>query len=389
VDDEDYVCQYLSLLLGSWGYPVTTTRKFDHVDLAQLAPADVVFIDMMMPGVDGIQVLDALAHNQVKSSIVLMSGTHSEVLTTAETIARRLNLHVAGVLTKPFRGRDLRRILEEQPQSARPARKALPSEINVEDLLDGLGRKEFDAYLQPVLDLASGAVVGCEALARWRSEKFSLVSPDRFIKLAATSGLLPRLTRQIVDRALGYAASLSRQGLPWKISVNLGAEDFVDRSLPEKLAEMVAAHDLPRGALVAELTESSAASNETAMLEVLARMRLKGIELAIDDFGVSYSGLERLSVIPFAQLKIDMRFIADMMTNANARTIVQSSIELARRLKMHSVAEGIETDAQLITLRQMGCDYGQGFLFAPPMEFAEAHAWISERAGAAGRTAGV
>jgi EAL domain-containing protein (putative c-di-GMP-specific phosphodiesterase class I) len=124
-----------------------------------------------------------------------------------------------------------------------------------------------------------------------------------------------------------------------------------------------------------ELTESSATSNETLMLGTLARLRLKGIELAIDDFGTSYSGLDRLSTIPFTSLKIDMRFISDMMTNKNAQTIVESSIALAKRLNMKTVTEGIETKDQFLLLRDMGCDLGQGYFIARPMAFQELVSW--------------
>jgi len=157
--------------------------------------------------------------------------------------------------------------------------------------------------------------------------------------------------------------------------VNLGVEDLIDNELPEKLAEMVSGHDLPPGSLTIELTESSATANEITMLGTLARLRLKGIDLAIDDFGTSYSGLDRLSTIPFTSLKIDMRFITDMMTNKNARMIVESSIALAKRLKMKTVAEGIETEAQLALLKNKRCDFGQGYLFAPPMEFQKLLVW--------------
>jgi EAL domain-containing protein (putative c-di-GMP-specific phosphodiesterase class I) len=115
------------------------------------------------------------------------------------------------------------------------------------------------------------------------------------------------------------------------------------------------------------------------MLGTLARLRLKGINLAIDDYGTAYSGLDRLSVIPFTTLKIDMRFIADMMSNKNAQTIVESSIALAKRLNMTTVAEGIETDDQFTLLRDMGCDLGQGYLLARPMDFASLLSWSKAR----------
>jgi EAL domain-containing protein (putative c-di-GMP-specific phosphodiesterase class I) len=220
--------------------------------------------------------------------------------------------------------------------------------------------------------------VSYEALARWRSEKFSLVMPDRFIAVAARHGVLPRLTRQIAQRALTCAARLKDQGFVWKVAINLGAEDLMDRQLPEWLSNMVTDHQLPPGSLTVELTESSATTNEIAMFGTLARMRLKGIDLAIDDYGISYSGLDRLSNIPFSSLKIDRQFVSGMMSNQNARAIVESSIILAKRLNMKVVAEGIETEAQIALLKKMGCELGQGYFLAGPMEFEQLLLWASD-----------
>jgi EAL domain-containing protein (putative c-di-GMP-specific phosphodiesterase class I) len=370
----------MARLVDGLGYSVMTSTRLNPADFADLNGADLIFVDMMMPGTDGIQALDILSRNQVKSSIVLMSGLHGEVLTTAETIAKKSGLRVLGMLKKPFRTDDVRRILEnERDELRRPARQSLSSDINIEDIAEGLERGEFDAYLQPIVDLSTSQTVGYEALARWRSERFTLLLPGRFIAVAARHGLLPRITQQILSRALGYAVQLRDRAMVSKVSVNVGAEDLLDNDLPEKLAEMMAAHNLAPHTLTIELTESSAAANELRMLGILARLRLKGFELAIDDYGTSYSGLDRLSTIPFTVLKIDMRFISAMMTNMNARTIVESSLALARRLNMKTVAEGIETEAQLTMLKNMGCDRGQGYFFAIPMELQKLLVW-SQRA---------
>ena len=380
IDDDTDFCKLMSRLVESLGYEVIATDKIKTVDFAQLTASDVLFLDLMMPGTDGIQVLESLARSRVQCSIVPMSGTHQEVLATAEAIARRSGLRVMGVLNKPFRANEVRRLLAHDAKESEscPA-KPVASNINIEDLLAGLDRKEFDAFLQPVIELSSNQVVGYEALARWRSEKFSLVSPDRFIALAARNGVLPRLTRQIISRVLAYAVKLRERGLVWHMSVNIGAEDLVDTGLPESLAEMLAIHDLPPGSLTLELTESSAALNEVAMFGILARMRLKGIALAIDDYGIAYSGLDRLSSIPFTWLKIDKQFISSMMTNRNARMIVESSVAMAKRLNMRTVAEGIETEDQRDLLKKIGCEFGQGHLLAAPMEFAALVGWASSR----------
>lgn len=378
IDDDERVLKYMSLMVQQSGFEVVVSSTIRPNLLAGFGPLDFVFVDMQMPGMDGIQVLEVLSRHGVKSRIVPMSGSHVEVLETAERIARRNGLSVAGFLTKPFRLNELRRILDEVPGELQEqkGRWPLPSEINIEDVVAGLERGEFDTYLQPIVNLATRKTVGYEALARWQSEKFSLVSPDRFIGLAAQNGVLPRLTRQLASRALTYSAAMRARGLPWKVSLNLGMEDFVDGALPEKLAALVAQHGLPAHSLTVELTESSATQNETRLLEILARIRLKDIDLAIDDFGTSYSSLERLAWIPFTSLKIDMRFISEITTRSTARIIVESAIKLAKRLKLNTVAEGIETEDQLDILKDLGCDRGQGWLFARAMEFQSAMDWV-------------
>ena len=379
IDDDESVLKYMSLMVQQSGFEVVVSSTIKPNLLAGFGPSDFVFVDMQMPGMDGIQVLEVLARHGVKSRIVPMSGSHAEVLETAERIAKRNGLSVAGFLTKPFRQTELRHILEETPSELKMPKghRPLPSEINIEDVVFGLERGEFDTYLQPIVNLATRRTIGYEALARWQSEKFSLVSPDRFIGLAAQNGVLPRLTQQLANRALTYSAAMREQGLPWKVSLNLGIEDFVDSALPEKLATLVAQHSLPAHSLTVELTESSATQNETRLLEILARIRLKDIDLAIDDFGTSYSSLERLAWIPFTSLKLDMRFISEITASSTARIIVESAIKLAKRLKLSTVAEGIETEDQLVLLKSLGCDRGQGWLFAREIDDYSVKAWVS------------
>ena len=370
IDDEPTFSRMLGRQLEQLGFEVTTSSKVDPAEFADLRDSDVIFVDMLMPEVDGIQALETLARRHVKASVVLMSGVHGEILATAETMAKRSGLRVLGVLRKPFRTPDLRELLENsQDDKPKTVSQPVSSDINIEDILAGLERREFDVFLQPIVDLATGELAAYEALARWRSEKFALVVPGRFISLAARHGILPRVSFQVLDRALSYTARLRSKGIVPKVAVNFGAEDMLDSGLPEKLAQALAVHDLPPESLIVELTESSAVTNEIMMLGILARLRLKGIELAIDDFGTSYSGLERLSTVPFTWLKIDKRFTSEMMLNSTARTIVESSIALARRLDMKTVAEGIESEDQLHALKDMGCDLAQGYFIGMPMEF--------------------
>jgi EAL domain-containing protein (putative c-di-GMP-specific phosphodiesterase class I) len=370
IDDDVAFCKFMERVISGLGRKVRTRSQIHTSDLVALTPNDFIFLDMVMPGADGIQVLEQLARHKVKSSIVLMSGQHDEVLVTAEAIARKSGLRVGGLMAKPVRAAEISRLLEQTPALTPPRSGPSPSQIN-DDVLKGLERREFDVYLQPIVHLETGRPLYFEALARWRSDKFNLVMPDRFISVAAGHGILPLLTNQILDKSLAYAAKLGEQGLPCRVSVNISVEDLLDRDFPEKITARILAHGLSADCLTLEVTEASATANEIQMLGVLARLRLRGVGLAIDDFGTCYSSLERLSTVPFTILKIDRGFISDIVATRSAREIVNASIVLAHRLGMKAVAEGIESEAQRALLREMNCDQGQGYLFSPPVQFEE------------------
>jgi CheY-like chemotaxis protein len=173
-------------VISGLGRKVRTRSQIHTSDLVALTPNDFIFLDMVMPGADGIQVLEQLARHKVKSSIVLMSGQHDEVLVTAEAIARKSGLRVGGLMAKPVRAAEISRLLEQTPALTPPRSGPSPSQIN-DDVLKGLERREFDVYLQPIVHLETGRPLYFEALARWRSDKFNLVMPDRFISVAARS----------------------------------------------------------------------------------------------------------------------------------------------------------------------------------------------------------
>lgn len=213
IDDDPAVRKLLERIIADLGYHVRTTSRFDPSDIRELKQDDFVFVDMMMPGTDGIQVLDALSRSEVKSSIVLMSGTHREVLTAAETIAKRSHLNVTGVLNKPFRAPEIRALLSTKHNGDDWAHKKVEAwEVSITSLEDAIEREEIDVHLQPIIALPSNKLVAYEALARWPSAT-GMIGPPQFIPVAARNGILPRLTQQILRRSLGYASQLKAKGL--------------------------------------------------------------------------------------------------------------------------------------------------------------------------------
>jgi EAL domain-containing protein (putative c-di-GMP-specific phosphodiesterase class I) len=238
------------------------------------------------------------------------------------------------------------------------------------DLRDALEKRQFVLYYQPEVDLASRRIVGMEALIRWVHPEHGVVPPMKFIPIAEESGLI----LPIGDWGLAEACrqiTLWRQEDPmWsslKVCVNLSARQFSRDGLADHVRTLLRQTGVNSHQLGLEMTESSLITNMETALEVLGSLRRLGVSLSMDDFGTGYSSLSYLHSFPFDMLKIDRSFVGRMTEGEQPMQIVRTIIELARVLGMDVVAEGIETPEQYKLLRDMGCRYGQGFLFAQPL----------------------
>ena len=226
---------------------------------------------------------------------------------------------------------------------------------------------------QPVVDLAGGEVVACEALLRWVRPGVGLVGPDRFIPLAERSELIVELGDWVIEHAIAEAASwAARTGTQPKVAVNLSARQLRDERLVERFASACTASGLPPSSVGVELTESAfVATDDYGAYRVLAGLREIGIEVAIDDFGTGYSSLSYLKHLPVDVIKIDRGFIAGLGTDRADSLLVEATIQVAHGLDLSVVAEGVETATQLDRLRNLGCDAAQGYLFARPVPDAD------------------
>ncbi|MDO8930876.1 MAG: EAL domain-containing protein [Rhodocyclaceae bacterium] len=231
-----------------------------------------------------------------------------------------------------------------------------------------LDRNEMRLVYQPQVDLASGEVVGVEALVRWHHPERGLVSPLQFIPVAEETGLIVPLGAWILDEACRQAVAWTKAGLPpVRIAVNLSAHQFRDRNLAHQVAATLARTGLAANRLELEITESAVMENAAQAIETLRALRDQGIQLAIDDFGTGYSSLAYLKRFPLSRLKIDRSFVMDLEQDANDVAIVRSIVALAHTLGLAVIAEGIETAAQLAMLKDFACAEGQGYLFSRPL----------------------
>ena len=253
----------------------------------------------------------------------------------------------------------------------------------VEALREALSRGDLRVELQPIVALSPHGTAGMEALVRWTHPTRGRIAPDTFLPLAERAGLMPAVTRAVIELALTEVEELRRQGWTIPLSVNLSASDLLDDNLVDHLAEALAQRNLPGSSIRIEITESLLVDTKGRSSGFLARIRALGIDLAVDDYGTGYSSLAYLHDLPVSYLKIDRSFTSRLLNDARTAVIVASTIQMAHGLDLRVVAEGVESSAELDWLTRHGCDLVQGYHTGRPMPSDRLHEWLAAHPPAA------
>ena len=345
----------------------------------QNEPMDALLLDLMMPDMDGVEMIRLLAELKSKVPLVLISGVDKSVLHSAQELAYEHKLNLLGTLQKPFMPHELKLMLSgiaDKPIAKSKSRKKHEDvfTFNEAELQQGLSEKQFIAFFQPQIALPGMQVIGFEALMRWQHPQRGLIPPNRFIPLAEKTGLIDEMTWQLFDQ---IASDWKKNNIQQTVSLNMTAGMFKNLGLPDRLHGIGSRYAFNNNAqIVLEVTESALMGELTKSLDSLTRLRMKGFHLSIDDFGTGFSSMLQLHRAPFTELKIDQSFVMRMEKDVEARTIVESTINLAHNLNMKVVAEGVETEFILKRLSKLGCDIAQGYHIARPMPIAEAMVWM-------------
>ena len=248
----------------------------------------------------------------------------------------------------------------------------------VADLRRAIGAGDLQVHYQPKVDLRSAKAVGVEALVRWNHHEYGPIPPDEFLPVAEQTDLMLPLTSLVLERALAAVAAWEQEGLALGVAVNISPRMLLEPCLLEKVAELLGHEGLRPDRLTLEITEGSVMADPERAIAVLDELDAMGVRLSLDDFGTGYSSLSYLRRLPVHEVKIDKSFILHLRVDGSDAAIVQSTIDLAHRLGMHVVAEGIETADASVLLRQMGCDVAQGYLLGRPMPASAVAQWARE-----------
>ncbi len=328
---------------------------------------DLIVSDIQMPGMDGIEFMRYLKAIKYTGGLAIISGVKANLLDHAARLATLHELRLIGSISKPLNKSNLDKLFLQSPTPSVDVLPAIQPKFTGSDFVSAMQNGSIAPYYQPKIDVVSGRAIGAEALARWLSPEYGIISPDKFIPFAEENGFIEELTFVIFEKVLSDIGALVRIDPNLKIAFNLSPRLINNVRLPEQIFSRLNSWNVESKSVSFEITENSILDLDPATLEVLSRLRIYDFDVAIDDFGTGSANIHTLKDFPYSELKIDKSFISTMTTDRFSNETVVAAIALARERDMQIVAEGVEDRNTWDIIREMGIEYAQGFHFAKPM----------------------
>ena len=348
------------------GSVMEAAEGFEAIEMlrAMESPPHVVLVDLDMPGMDGVEFIGLIAQHRLAPAIAVVSAMDVALLHAVQVMAQASGLRVLGSVEKPLSNAKLTHVLSLLDSEASISAIDPAVQVNVEQLRHALSNGLIVPHFQPQAEFSNGKIVSVEALARWVQPNGQFLSAANFMPLVEAHGMIEEFTQHMLVESCAWRKRWAQADLQIKVSVNVSAQNLTGPEVADRYENVVRSHGMRPEDIVLEITESSVMSDTARGLAMLARLRLKGFGLSVDDFGTGYSSLAQLSQIPFTELKIDRGFVHRAPEQPRKLAMIETSIDLARKLGLKVVAEGIETIEEWQLLAQLGCDYAQGYLIS-------------------------
>ena len=382
IDDDPQVSRMIALIATGAGFEVTCTQGPEQFFAAlEQEPPSHIAVDLLMPEVDGVEILRHLAARRCSARVIITSGMGSQLLEAALRLGRERGLNVKGVLPKPFYPQTLRALLIDSPTDAEAGAALLIAHGLVIDetaIRVALKERQFTIALQPQLDRQL-RLRGFEVLVRWEHPVAGVILPEQFMPLAEATAGIHYITVQVIEDALEW---LVRE-FPASdvcLGLNLAHANFSNAGLVDHLAWLCRDRGLPLRRLELEIAEAQRPGEHADMLDMVSRLRLKGFSVVLDHYGTSQALLTNLTEMPLTGIKLDRSLVSTVADRPASLRAIQSITSLAGTLGLETTAVGIASREALDLLLASGCRNFQGSFLAPAMTPGEASAWVREQA---------
>jgi EAL domain-containing protein (putative c-di-GMP-specific phosphodiesterase class I)/ActR/RegA family two-component response regulator len=380
LDDEAAVGETLCAIARSAGFAARSTTDPDEFlrVIAEWKPTHLV-VDLMMPRVDGIEVIHRLAERHAEAALILTSGVGSRVLEAASRTAAEKGMRVRGLLAKPVRVAAFRALLAEAPVAATAPPGAPASEtvaLDSAELEAAIDNGRIAVRFKPKISCRDGSLAGFEAKPFWPHPRRGLLALEPFV--TALDSRSVALTAQVAAQAIGWLADAFHHS-SLMLSLNVPSGALGDTSIVAMLSEQCARHRIEPRRIIVEVAEASALASPGAALELMTQLRVRGFHLALDDVGAGPSSLVQLARLPISELKIDGSFVRTAPSSEESRKIILAIVGLAQSLGLRLIANGVDTKAALRFVTDVGCEFAQGSEVCDPMDAEAAVDWALAR----------
>ncbi|HIE0995329.1 TPA: EAL domain-containing response regulator [Pseudomonas aeruginosa] len=376
VEDDPFQCEHLLSIFQDLGVENVCIAESGAEALIHLEENEIelVISDLMMPDIDGIQLIQKFKNLKQVPVLALVSSAPLGMLNTASLVARAYGVTVLGLISKPIRSMAIQKLLYKL-KNCYVSRTGLvsrgPLSFTKDDIEKALLAGQFCSWYQPKVSLSKRKIVSAEALVRWLHPVSGLLQPSSFMPAIKEFGLEEKILMSVLKQAVQAQAEWRKMGFCVPVSINLPPHLLDDCTLVDRLEAFVLEIGGDTSQFIFELLESSVTTSLGAYYAGACRLRMKGFGLAQDDFGQGYSSLYSLVSTPFTELKVDRVLIHDCGTDERLVAALESAMKLANRLGLDIVAEGVECNDELDVLRSLNFDVIQGYLISKPLSMSE------------------
>lgn len=326
---------------------------------------NLVFVDLNMPNMDGIELIKKIKELNYQGYIAIMSGVATRIISSVELLAKDYQLNYIGTLIKPLHESDFDKIIDKLGKSR--LKESTVESLKTYEIIRAVKNDEFKVLYQPQVSLTNRKFVGVEALCRLNHPRLGEVSPDRFIDKAEESELILHITLTVLKTSFADWQKWSKLGLNIVLSVNVSPTNLQQPEFADSIFSLMEQFSIPEKNLCLEVTENILADDHQQELCNISRLNLRGIKIALDDFGKEYATIERLQTLPIDCLKLDKSYFAVHNDRNHQLSILNTTLALSEKLHIATCAEGIETSEAMTLATEMRCDTAQGFYISKPL----------------------